>query len=279
MFSGDEFGPERPAFAWGGHHGPRSEEGWQPWAYRERGPWDRPFGRPFGPRFERPFVPPFWRMAKRFGFGPGGPFGPGGGFGPGPRMFGRGDLKYALLELLRERPKHGYEMIKELEERAGGFYTPSAGAIYPTLQLLEDRGWVTSETQEGKKVYTITEDGRKALTERHERESEFGPRGHWGEWGPGPRPHGPHHHHRGPFGREVPQELHALRRESSEVARLMRAAVMVSDGDPERLARLQAIVARAKGDLNEFLGQGRRGESAPASGTEGEPSTGPVENL
>lgn len=283
MFSGDEFGPERPAFAWGSH-GPQSEEGWQPWAYRERGPWGRPFDRPYGPRFERPFIPPFWRMAKRFGFGPGGPFGPGGAFGPGPRMFGRGDLKYALLELLRERPKHGYEMIKELEERAGGFYTPSAGAVYPTLQLLEDRSWVTSETQEGKKVYTITEEGRKALTERHERESEFGPRGGpWREWGPGPRgPHGPHHHH-GPFGREASPELHALRRESVEVARLMRASVMVSGGDPERLARLRAIVERAKGDLYEFLGQGRREESAPAGGAEGatasESPSGPVENL
>ena len=275
MFSGDEFGPERPAFAWGGY-GPQENEGWQPWARSERGPWGGPFGRPFGPRFERPVMPPFWRMAKRFGFGP--------GFGPGPRMFGRGDLKYALLELLRERPKHGYEMIKELEERAGGFYTPSAGAVYPTLQLLEDRGWVTSETQEGKKVYTITDDGRKALSERHEREPEFGPRGPWGgPWG-GPRghhEHGPHHH--GPFGREAGPELHALRRESGEVVRLMRAAVMVSGGDPARLARLRAIVERTKGDLNEFLGQGRRSESAPASGSTGAtpsaPDSGPVENL
>ncbi|HEX8732884.1 MAG TPA: PadR family transcriptional regulator, partial [Ktedonobacterales bacterium] len=78
-------------------------------------------------------------MGRRFLFGG----------GPGPRMFERGYLKYALLDLLLESPKHGYEMMKNLEERMGGFYAPSAGAVYPTLQLLEDRGWATSETVEG----------------------------------------------------------------------------------------------------------------------------------
>ncbi len=188
-------------------------------------------------------------------------------------MFGSGDLKYALMELLKERPKHGYEMIKELEEKSSGFYTPSAGAVYPTLQMLEDREWVTSETQEGKKVYTLTDAGRAALEEHQSREqSEFGPRGPrgWGEHG---------HHHRGPFGgpgsawREAKPELVALRHESGEVARLMRAAVLASGGDRERLARLRAIVERTKGELNEFLGQG---EMPPSSRPMGD---GPVENL
>ncbi|MBF6592677.1 MAG: PadR family transcriptional regulator, partial [Ktedonobacterales bacterium] len=109
-----------------------------------------------GPRFG----PQFWAM-----FGPRGP--------RGPQMFGRGDLKYVLLDLIKEQPKHGYEMIKDLEQRAGGFYTPSAGAVYPTLQLLEDRGWVTSQVVEGKKVYAITDDGRKALQERGPRQGPF----------------------------------------------------------------------------------------------------------
>ena len=87
-------------------------------------------------------------------------------------MFGRGDLKYALLDLLQERPKHGYEMIKELESRAGGFYTPSAGAVYPTLQLLEDRGWVTAETTEGKKVSrSPTPGGRRSRSAATRRRS------------------------------------------------------------------------------------------------------------
>lgn len=258
MFGGDDFGP---AFA--GHgRGPRREDDWQPWARRER---------PFGPLFGPPFEPPFLRMARRFFFGPGGPGGPH----MGPRMFGRGDLKYALLEALRERPKHGYEMMKELEERAGGFYTPSAGAVYPTLQLLEDRGWVTSESVEGKRVYTITDAGKQALVEFHERRESFGPRGPWEHHG-----HGHHHgHERGPFGQARP-ELRALRQETMEVARLMRAAVLASDGDTERLERLRAIVRRTRGDLDEFLGQ-RRADSAPGESGEGQATgeTGPVEQV
>src|SRR5690242_1995163 len=80
-----------------------------------------------------------------------------GGFGRrfamGPdRIFGRGDMKFLLLELLVERPKHGYEMIKELENRYSGFYTPSPGTVYPTLQMLEDRGHVRSVSEDGKRV-------------------------------------------------------------------------------------------------------------------------------
>lgn len=133
-------------------------------------------------------------MARRFG--------PFGGGGPGPRMFERGYLKYALLELLQEQPKHGYEMMKDLEDRMGGFYAPSAGAIYPTLQLLEDRGWVTVETADGKKVYTITDEGRQALAEQTERmgaRREHGPQaGPFGEPRGHEHHHGPHEHHHGP---------------------------------------------------------------------------------
>ena len=109
-------------------------------------------------------------------------------------MFGRGDLKYALLGLLQEHPKHGYEMIKDLEDRSGGFYSPSAGAIYPTLQLLEDRSWVSVEVVEGKKVYTITDAGREALSEYQERSSgfPFGGSGFGPFGGPGFGPHGHH---------------------------------------------------------------------------------------
>ena len=190
-------------------------------------------------------------------------------------MFGRGDLKYALLEALRERPKHGYEMMKELEERAGGFYMPSAGAVYPTLQLLEDRGWVTSESLEGKRVYTITEAGKQALVEIHERRESFGPRGPWEHHG-----HGHHHGHgRGDWEQARP-ELRALWHDAREVQRLMRAAVLASNGDTARLERLRAIVQRTRGDLDEFLGQ-RREESAPSQPGEGQTTgdTGPVQQV
>jgi DNA-binding PadR family transcriptional regulator len=193
-------------------------------------------------------------------------------------MFGRGDLKYGLLKLLEDRPKHGYEMIKELEDLTGGFYTPSAGAIYPTLQLLEDRGWVTVEVVEGKKVYTITQDGRTALAEYRQRAEErpepgFGPWA-WGRPERAERSHGPHHHHHhgpeGAFRWETRQEMRTLVHEARGVAHLMRQAVMASGGDPERLKQIQGIVERARGELTAFLEQQR------ASGPSSTPGDGPV---
>ena len=79
----------------------------------------------------------------------------------------RGDIKYILLTLLAEQPQHGYELIKQLEARYGGFYRPSPGSVYPTLQLLEEGGYLTSEQIEGKRVYTITDSGRQLLAERN----------------------------------------------------------------------------------------------------------------
>src|SRR5207302_250071 len=115
--------------------------------------------------------PQFFGMRKGRGpFGHGGPFGPGG---EGGRFFGRGDIKFVLLELLQERPMHAYEMMKALEEKTGGFYTPSPGSIYPTLQMLEDGGMVTSADVEGKKVYTITDAGRALLAERRSNQEGF----------------------------------------------------------------------------------------------------------
>ncbi len=83
-------------------------------------------------------------------------------------LFEKGDLKYIILDLLKDKPSHGYEIIRALEERFHGFYTPSAGSVYPTLQLLEDMGYVSSLEQDGKKVYTITEAGKSFLSEREE---------------------------------------------------------------------------------------------------------------
>jgi DNA-binding PadR family transcriptional regulator len=277
-----------------GHHGPHGHHGHGHHEHRERygrggpyGPWDwfgagragrdfargffgdRPFGdRPFG---GPPFGPWAWRFARRFGPGMGLGFGPGG---PGPRMFGRGDLKYALLDLLRERPKHGYEMIKDLEDRSGGFYSPSAGAIYPTLQLLEDRGWVTAETVEGKKVYAITDAGRAALNEHTARHDEEHGRGFRGG-------HGFRHggRGRGPFGWNMPPELGDLGRESFEVAQLMRAAVVTSANDPERLKQLRAIVERTQGELRAFLAQGRSEQQSSRHEAPAGDGEGPVEEV
>ena len=99
----------------------------------------------------------------------------------GGRRARRGDVRTGLLSLLSDKPMHGYDLIRELEERSGGAWRPSPGSIYPTLQLLEDEGLVASEERDGKRVYTINDAGRAELEERRERGGEepwqFGPLG------------------------------------------------------------------------------------------------------
>jgi DNA-binding PadR family transcriptional regulator len=86
--------------------------------------------------------------------------------GRGGRMFEQGDLKLVILRLLEEKPRHGYEIIKELEGRSGGAYSPSPGTVYPTLTMLEDMGYAKAVPEEGgKKIYEITDEGRKNLAE------------------------------------------------------------------------------------------------------------------
>lgn len=86
------------------------------------------------------------------------------------RPLRRGEVKFVVLEVLADGPKHGYEIITAIEERRN--VRPSAGSIYPTLQLLEDGGFVTSDQVDGKRTYTITEAGRALLAERAEESDE-----------------------------------------------------------------------------------------------------------
>lgn len=100
--------------------------------------------------------------------GRGGPFGRhrGGPFGGrGPRMFDSGALRLVVLGLIAEEPRHGYDIIKALEARFQGAYSPSPGAIYPMLQMLEEADLVTSTTTGNKRLYTITDEGRAWLEE------------------------------------------------------------------------------------------------------------------
>jgi len=130
-------------------------------------------------------------------------------------------------------------MIKALEEKTGGFYTPSPGSIYPTLQMLEDGGMVTSAEVEGKKVYTITDAGRASLAERHSNQEGFaGPP--WMRW----RGHGGH----GPK-----PEMQALRSEVAETARLLAIAGRMALQDPEKLARLRSVIERTRSELNSLI--------------------------
>lgn len=78
----------------------------------------------------------------------------------------RGDIKFILLELLSDRPSHGYDLIKAMENRYGGFRRLSPGSVYPTLQLLEEGGYLISTTEGGKRIYTVTDAGRDLLAER-----------------------------------------------------------------------------------------------------------------
>ena len=95
-----------------------------------------------------------------------------GGFGRGGfrggRKFAAADLHLIILALLKDKPRHGYELIKALEERSGGFYTPSPGMIYPALTYLEEIGHATVEADGAKKLYSITDEGRKQLEENRE---------------------------------------------------------------------------------------------------------------
>jgi DNA-binding PadR family transcriptional regulator len=106
---------------------------------------------------------------RGFGFGWRGPFPPHGhphgrGRGRGRERSRRGNVRAAILALLTERPMHGYEMIKEIDTRTGGVWSPSPGSVYPTLQLLEDEGLITSEESNGRKRFTLTEAGQPEAT-------------------------------------------------------------------------------------------------------------------
>jgi DNA-binding PadR family transcriptional regulator len=152
-----------------------------------------------------------------------------GGFGPRYRgefmRMRRGDIKYHLLEILKETPRHGYEIIGELEKQSGG-YRPSPGSVYPTLQMLEEAGFLTSEQIEGKKVYTITEEGLKLLEERGGAAFEANPK----------------------MARAFEMRKSLMK---------LGAAVMdgVRDGDEETIKRINEIVNKARRDVYSILAE------------------------
>jgi DNA-binding PadR family transcriptional regulator len=156
----------------------------------------------------------------------------GGGFGGRERFFGRGDLKYVVLELLADQPRHGYDIIRALEDRARGFYRPSPGSVYPTLQMLEDLGYVTSSQQDGKKIYSITEEGRRHLNEQGTMVDELRSRLTRG-WDAASRP-------------EVADLMHELRQLAAALFQQGGRGVL---SDPERLKQLREIIQRARHEV------------------------------
>jgi DNA-binding PadR family transcriptional regulator len=113
-----------------------------------------------------PGGPPFGPGGFRFG-GP--PFGPGHMFGgPGPGRRRRGVVRLAVLMLLTDEPRNGYQLMQAIEERSGGRWRPSPGAVYPSLSQLEDEGLIRAIDREGTKVFEITDAGREHLEQRGE---------------------------------------------------------------------------------------------------------------
>ena len=110
-----------------------------------------------------------WRHGHRHGFGGGGRHGRGDDDTMrAGRMLAQGDLRLLALALIAEQPRHGYEIIKVLEEKTEGWYAPSPGIVYPTLTYLEEAGYVTAQSDGAKKLYSITAEGRGNLEQNRQ---------------------------------------------------------------------------------------------------------------
>lgn len=143
----------------------------------------------------------------------------------GARRMRRGDVRLALLEALLDGPAHGYELITRLEQRTGGMWRPSAGSVYPTLQLLEEEGKVTGQEDAGKRVFTLTDEGRSEAEAARARQ---------------------------PLGGEGPSEAHRALR--SAVGQLgMAARQVVVAGDEAQIAEATQIIAEARQRLYRLL--------------------------
>jgi DNA-binding PadR family transcriptional regulator len=171
------------------------------------------------------------RMKRLFGWGS---RRGGHGFGPG-RVFGKGDLKYVILDLLQDKPAHGYELIRALEERFRGFYSPSPGSVYPTLQLLEDMGYVSAAKQNGKKVYSITDEGRKFLEENRRSVDDI-----WGRADEGWDP-------------ELAAEMREMWREVGGLGRLFGGEMRAGRVDRDKLRRVRDVISRAAREIEAIL--------------------------
>ena len=155
-------------------------------------------------------------------------------------MFEKGDLKYVVLDLLKDKPSHGYEVIRALGERFRGFYSPSPGSVYPTLQLLEDLDYVTAMRQNGKKVYAITEEGRGFLAEHRQSVEDI-----WERVGGGWDP-------------ELMSELHEIRHEVRGLGRLFGRKMSTGRVDREKLRRIREIISKAARDIEAILEERER---------------------
>lgn len=147
--------------------------------------------------------------------------------------FQRGVFKYIILHYLKDGPSYGYEIIRALEKRFHGFYVPSPGTVYPTLQMLEEMGYVTGAEQDGKRVYTITDEGRRFLAEQGEFEEKI------------------KDHMKGWWNAENLDEIRETMREFGRLARLL--SVKARTVDIEELGRIREVISRAYKDIEDIL--------------------------
>lgn len=149
----------------------------------------------------------------------------------GSGRMARGDVRAAVLALLAEEPMHGYQIIREIEERSGGAWKPSAGSVYPTLQLLADEGLIVAEELRGRKTYSLTESGRAEADAAADRPAPWA--------SSSPRDAG---HHR------------ALSKAGVELAAA--TAQLARTGSPEQLQEAVAVLDDARRRLYAILAQG-----------------------
>ncbi len=157
-------------------------------------------------------------------------------FGGRSRFFESGEVRLAILSLLSEGPKHGYQIMKELAERSGGIYRASAGSVYPTLQQLEDEELIASDTVGGKRCYHLTEAGIRELEKDPEGVKRIWERAEkWEE-----------------FGQCMNPELIPMMKPLVELGRVAWKAAARVRGNREKEDRLRDIFAQARKDLEEL---------------------------
>lgn len=157
-------------------------------------------------------------------------------FDRAPRLFEKGDLKYVILDLLKEKPSYGYEIIRAMEDSFHGFYSPSAGSIYPTLQMLDDMGYASSSEHDGKKIYTISEEGKQFLKVHQEDINRI--QAQMKEW------RSPHHNHDSFIA--TMKEIHNLGRTIGRNAQHL---------DSNKLEQIKKVLSDALSEIDGIIGK------------------------
>src|SRR5712692_186300 len=160
------------------------------------------------------------------------------GFGVGQRgrFFESGEIRLAILSLLSEGPKHGYQLMKEMKDRSGGLYRASAGTIYPTLQMLEDEGLIEPMQQEGKRAYRLTDSGRAELARDPEAVRRIWERAeHWEDWS----------QYRGP-------EVLAFLTPLSALAKSVLRSAKWASGDVARDAKVRELIQKVTREFDDL---------------------------